>query len=149
MSFTSRGFHSLLDYTNCIIPKKNTESVLLNLMFNFKIICEKNALRIVGEKMVVFDGSVSPSGGTFIICLDESHISFHCYGEDGLSAIDLFTCCKNPENHHNAIADIKILMNEMFPNNQLTHFPTFHRFLTPSHQLSPNPALESETGNPT
>ena len=138
MSFTARGVHSLLDYNNCIIPKKNTENVLLNIMFNLKIICEKNELRIVGEKMVIFDGSVSPSGGTAIVLLDESHISLHSYGEEGIMSWDLFTCSKKPENHMNALANIKELMVEMFPDGELIKTHSVARFLTPSHQSSPS-----------
>jgi len=143
MSFTARGVHSMLDYNNCIIPQKNTEAVLLNIMFNLKNICQNNELRIVGEKMVIFDGSVSPSGGTAIVLLDESHISLHCYGEEGLCAWDLFTCSKKPENHMNALDDIKELMAELFPDGELTKPYKTERFLTPFRQSSPNPVSES------
>ena len=39
-----------------------------------------------------FDGTVSPPGFASVVLLDESHISAHCYADEGLIAIDVFTC---------------------------------------------------------
>jgi S-adenosylmethionine/arginine decarboxylase-like enzyme len=140
--FKGRGIHSLLDYNNCFIPKKNTESILLNLFIQFKLICKSNELRIVGEIFNIFDGSVSPSGGTYVIALDESHISLHSYGEEGLCAIDLFTCSRNPNHHINALCDIKKLMEETFPDIVLMKQEGVPRFIS-SQESSPNPTSES------
>jgi S-adenosylmethionine/arginine decarboxylase-like enzyme len=144
---TARGRHSMLDYINCTIPHKNVESVLLNLIFNFKIICEEEGLRVVGEKCIVFDGSISPPGGTFVLCLDESHISLHCYADEGLIAVDCFTCSKNPQAHMNAMARIKDLMALNFPDGELYKNQSVARFLTPFRKASPHPASESEIEN--
>jgi S-adenosylmethionine/arginine decarboxylase-like enzyme len=78
--------------------------------------------------MVVFDGSVSPPGGTIIIMLDESHISLHSYGEEGILATDTFTCSKNPENHINAVSDIKKLIAYHFPEGELMKYHSVGRF---------------------
>lgn len=125
-----RGNHSMLDYTNCFIKKKNTEAVFLSLIGGFKTICKSNGLRVVGERMELFDGSLSPSGGTFVLLLDESHISLHSYGEEGLIAIDLFTCCKNPQNHIDAMMDIRALMAIQFSQNRLLTIHSIPRFAT-------------------
>lgn len=138
---TARGRHTMLDYINCTIPQKNVESVLLNLIFNFKIICEEEDLRIVGEKCVVFDGSISPPGGTFVLCLDESHISLHSYADEGLISIDCFTCSKKPQAHINAIRRIEELMAINFPDGTLFKRHSVARFLTPF--LIPSPHLGS------
>jgi S-adenosylmethionine/arginine decarboxylase-like enzyme len=137
LTATARGRHSMLDYISCTIAPKNVESVILNLIFNFKIICEQEGLRIVGEKCVVFDGSKSPPGGTFVLCLDESHISLHSYAEEGLIAIDLFTCSHQPQSHINALKRIEHLMLSFFPNGELYNRHSVARFLTPFHQSSP------------
>ena len=125
-----RGSHSMIDITKCYIKEKDTETVFLALFNGFKEICGNNNLRIVGEKMVVFDGSVSPPGGTIIIMLDESHISLHSYGEEGILAVDCFTCSKNPENHINAVSDIKKLISHHFPEGELMKQHSVGRFAT-------------------
>ena len=125
-----RGSHSMLDYTKCYIKEKDTEATCLALFNGFKEICGNNSLRIVGEKMVVFDGSVSPHGFTFILLLDESHISFHSYSMEGIAAIDCFTCSKNPENHINAVSDIKKLIMHHFPEGEVMKHHMVGRFVT-------------------
>ena len=125
-----RGSHSMHDFSKCYIKEKDTETVFLALFNGFKEICGNNNLRIVGEKMVVFDGSVSPPGGTIIIMLDESHISLHSYGEEGILATDIFTCSKNPENHINAVSDIKKLISHHFPEGELMKHHMVGRFVT-------------------
>lgn len=137
---TAKGRHTMYDYINCIIPDKNVESVALNLIFNFKIICEEEGLRVVGEKMVVFDGTISPSGFTFVCLLDESHISFHSYASTGEAAIDAFTCSKTPQAHINALRRIEDLMSVNFPDGTLFKRHSVSRFLTPYH--SPAPFVE-------
>lgn len=125
-----RGSHTMLDYTKCYIKQRDTETTFIALMCGFTDICNNNNLRIVGERMVVFDGSVSPPGGTFILMLDESHISLHSYGEEGIIAIDCFTCSKNPENHINAVSDIKKLMMKHFAEGELMKHHSVGRFAT-------------------
>jgi S-adenosylmethionine/arginine decarboxylase-like enzyme len=128
---TARGRHSMLDHIRCFIPHKNVESVALNLIFNFKIICEQEGLRVVGEKCIVFDGTKSPPGFTFVLCLDESHISVHSYGDTGELATDLFTCSKNPQAHINALRRIELLIENHFPDSILYKRHSVARFLTP------------------
>ena len=125
-----RGSHTMYDFSKCYIKEKDTETVFLALFNGFKEICGNNNLRIVGEKMVVFDGSVSPPGGTIIIMLDESHISLHSYGEEGILATDCFTCSKNPENQINAVSDIKKLIAYHFPEGELLKYHSVGRFAT-------------------
>jgi len=67
----------------------------------------------------LFDGSVSPIGFTMVLLLDESHISIHSYGDIGLLALDCFTCSKNPENHINAVYDIKEMIKNVFEKSEL------------------------------
>lgn len=151
--FSGRGQHSLLDFNGCIIPTKNTEAVVLKLNLCFKDICLRNNLRVVGERLVIFDGTESPSGATFCLLLDESHISFHSYGELGICAIDVFTCAKDPINHLKACCEIKRLMGDMFPNGWLSTQQTIPRFVTcePPEDMLPHgvvPANEHWSGHP-
>ena len=125
-----RGSHTMLDYTKCYIKQEDTETTFTELMKGFKNICKNNKLRVVGERMVCFDGALSPSGGTFILMLDESHISLHSYGEEGIIAIDCFTCAKDPKNHINAVIDIKKLMKDSFSEGNLLKEHSVGRFVT-------------------
>lgn len=139
---TAKGRHSMADYINCIIPDKNVESVALNLIFNVKIICEEEGLRVVGEKVIIFDGTKSPPGFTFACLLDESHITFHSYASTGEIAVDCFTCSKSPQAHINALRRIEDLMSVNFPDGKLYKRHSVARFFTPYPQ--PSPGLESE-----
>lgn len=137
---TAKGRHTMYDYINCIIPDKNIETVAHNIQFNFKIICEEEGIRVVGEKCIIFDGSISPPGFTFCCLLDESHITFHSYASTGEAAIDLFTCCKMPHGHFNALRRIEDLMTLNFPDGKLFKRHSVARFLTPYE--SPAPYIE-------
>ena len=46
----------------------------------------------VHAHMVPFDGSTSPPGFAAVVLIDESHITAHCYADQGLLAVDCFTC---------------------------------------------------------
>ena len=39
-----------------------------------------------------FDGTESPPGFAAVVLIDESHVSAHCYAEEGILAVDCFTC---------------------------------------------------------
>ena len=39
-----------------------------------------------------FDGIKSPLGFAAVVLIDESHVSAHCYAEEGILAVDCFTC---------------------------------------------------------
>ena len=47
----------------------------------------------------VFDGSESPSGFAAVVLIDESHVTAHCYSDEGLLAIDVFTCGPHDPEH--------------------------------------------------
>lgn len=126
----TRGNHTMLDFTKCYIKPKNLNPTSLTINANLKYICNKNNLRVVGERTVVFDGSNSPTGFTTVLLLDESHISIHSYADIGLLAIDCFTCSKDPENHINAVYDIKDMIKTMFEKAELKAQHYVGRFLT-------------------
>ena len=42
--------------------------------------------------MFEFDGTESPPGFAAVVLIDESHVSAHCYAEEGILAVDCFTC---------------------------------------------------------
>ena len=62
----------------------------------------KAGVKEVHSHVEIFDGIESPPGFASIVLIDESHVTAHCYSEDGLLAIDVFTC---GDNNPNIIAD--------------------------------------------
>jgi S-adenosylmethionine/arginine decarboxylase-like enzyme len=115
---THKGLHTLLNYSNFFIQRRNLESAFTNIRLASRNILTNNHLRIVDQAGKVFlDSNISPEGWTWMFLLDESHMSCHAYTDDskGLCAIDLFSCCSNKQNHFNAVDQINnFLINNYF-----------------------------------
>ena len=100
-----RGFHVLLDYSGFATedPKAFSE-------WNMAAIhsaLAANGIRCVHSHAEVFAaGGPTPQGFTSVCLLDESHVSSHCYSDDGLLAIDIFTCGGKPQQTFAAARDI-------------------------------------------
>ena len=85
----SRGKQICVDYVKCDFNDIRNGQWMLELMRH----AVKNAnVREVHSHVEEFDGSESPPGFAAVVLLDESHVSAHCYYENGLLAIDAFTC---------------------------------------------------------
>ena len=52
----------------------------------------RSAAREVHAHVEQFDGVKSPLGFAAVVLIDESHVSAHCYEDEGILAIDCFTC---------------------------------------------------------
>ena len=48
--------------------------------------------REVHAHVAEFDGIESPLGFAAVVLIDESHVSAHCYEDEGILAVDCFTC---------------------------------------------------------
>ncbi len=84
-------------------------------------------VRIVHSHVENFDGNVSPPGFAAVVLIDESHVSAHCYSEQGWLAIDVFTC---GEHDPDIIADfIDSAINEQSPDVVLMKRQEVERFL--------------------
>jgi len=104
---TQRGLHTLIDISNFYVSKPLLFQRCLSMKDRFRSICEQNHLRVVGSGHKVFNNELtSPNGWTMFLMLDESHISTHCYTDQGKLALDIFTCCNDPKNHISAVSDI-------------------------------------------
>ena len=86
-----KGKHIFVDF----IGIKGNEIDIGNFVFNLMIesIVNNTSMKIVHKHLEILNG-VSPCGFTSVLLLDESHFTSHCYSEEGLIAIDLFTCGK-------------------------------------------------------
>ena len=85
----SRGAHILLDYVHADFKDESSYSWMFELMR--EAVTESSATEVHAH-MVPFDGSTSPPGFAAVVLIDESHITAHCYADQGLLAVDCFTC---------------------------------------------------------
>ena len=82
---SAKGRHVTLDYTGFSGEGQWMLAVLQNAV-------ERSNVREVHAHVSEFDGTESPPGFAAVVLIDESHVSAHCYAEDGILAIDCFTC---------------------------------------------------------
>lgn len=110
---TTKGLHTLLNYSNFFIQRKNLDTAFINTKLVARNILTNNHLRIVDQAGKVFVNSkISPEGWTWMFLLDESHMSCHAYTDEtrGKMAIDIFTCSRNSENHTNAVNQLNTFL---------------------------------------
>ena len=90
MSQRQLGLHYILDFNDVWTPDpSDTGKRVFELM---KSICIKVGFRVVGSHLELFeDAAVSPPGFASVICIDQSHLSAHCYSDKGILACDAFT----------------------------------------------------------
>ena len=84
----SHGSHIMLDCTGSVGIDGNW---MLEVM---KTAVENSGARRVHSHVEHFDGTLSPPGFAAMVLIDESHVSAHCYSDEGLLAIDAFSCGK-------------------------------------------------------
>ena len=89
VAMRSLGGHVLLDYVDAHGILQSTAEALVQGMRAAPI---TGGARVLMHHLEWFDGTVSPPGFASVVLLDESHISAHCYADEGLIAIDVFTC---------------------------------------------------------
>ena len=92
----SRGSHIFLDYLNYSCPIKDEGDWILSLM---RDCVRESGIREVHSHVEVFDGSESPPGFAAVVLIDQSHVTAHCYSDEGLLAIDVFTCGNHDPEH--------------------------------------------------
>ena len=92
----SRGSHIFLDYLNYSCPSKDEGDWMLSLM---RDCVRESGIREVHSHVEVFAGSESPPGFAAVVLIDESHVTAHCYSDEGLLAIDVFTCGPHDPEH--------------------------------------------------
>ena len=85
----SRGTHILVDLTGIYGDPESLAKSVMECSLNH---IERAGVKIMGQQISIFDGTVSPPGFALGILLDESHFTAHAYTQEGLMALDLFTC---------------------------------------------------------
>ena len=81
----SKGRHITLDYSGF----KGDGDWILNIL---RTAVSRSAAREVHAHVEQFDGVKSPHGFAAVVLIDESHVSAHCYEDEGILAVDCFTC---------------------------------------------------------
>ena len=83
-----KGKHLLIDCRNVAKEVCLDDKGLLDAMATA---AEKAGATVVSQIRYKF-GHGSPPGFTAVVMLDESHCSAHTYADEGLVALDVFTC---------------------------------------------------------
>ena len=81
----AKGRHITLDYSGFIGDGEWMLTVLRSAV-------SRSSAREVHSHVAEFDGKESPLGFAAVVLIDESHVSAHCYAEEGILAVDCFTC---------------------------------------------------------
>ena len=120
----AHGTHIFLDFTGYEAQVEEDGTWMLELLE--RAVAQSDA-RNVHANVVQFDGTVSPVGFAAVVLLDESHVSAHCYSDQGWLAVDCFTCGGTDPA---VIADyIQNELNGTMPNLTLERRSVHDRFL--------------------
>lgn len=120
----AHGTHIFLDFTGYEAQVEEDGAWMLELLE--RAVAQSDA-RNVHANVVQFDGTVSPVGFAAVVLLDESHVSAHCYSDQGWLAVDCFTCGGTDPA---VIADyIQNELNGTMPNLTLERRSVHDRFL--------------------
>uniref|UniRef100_A0A7S1Y593 Adenosylmethionine decarboxylase n=1 Tax=Grammatophora oceanica TaxID=210454 RepID=A0A7S1Y593_9STRA len=135
-----RGFHFTIDirFDDPVNPAELGDEVMKEMLSAAK----RHGVRSVGELLQVFDGTVSPPGFASAVLLDESHMTAHCYSDEGMLAFDCFTCGSNPEGTRRVTLDmVKFFKARLGAGTKvdLGHMPRF-----PEKQLKSKYEVVSE-----
>lgn len=117
------GYHVLMDYSNYFPPMSDDGPWMLE---NLRSCVRSAGVKEVHSHVESFDGSVSPTGFAAVVLIDESHVSAHCYSDEGLLAVDVFTCGGSDPDF---IADsLNALLLESIPDINLNRRERVARF---------------------
>ena len=119
----TKGKHIFVDFMGI----KGEENELGEFIFNLMIdsIKSNTTMKIVHKHLEILNGD-TPPGFTSVLLLDESHFTSHCYSDEGLLAIDLFTCGKTDTTKVIDYFTVKII--EKYPNIICTYKKNHERF---------------------
>ena len=120
----SHGSHILVDYTSFFTSAKDIGQLLLSIM---EQAIDNSDARRVHSHVEIFDGTNSPPGFAAAVLLDESHLTAHCYSDNGWLAIDCFTC--GGTNAESIVDEIHKSLLILSPDIKLENSTTASRFL--------------------
>lgn len=114
-----RGNHKVIDFTNAVVVggAAEVDAVATALVERMATAAREAGANVLMTHHEVFDGATSPPGFASVVLLDESHLSAHCYSDEGLLAVDVFTCGKTPATTDHIADSVLALVKELFPNS--------------------------------
>ena len=116
-----KGRHITLDYTGFSGDGK----WMLNVL---RAAVSRSNAREVHSHVAEFDGIESPLGFAAVVLIDESHVSAHCYAEEGILAVDCFTC--GVVDPVGIVEDIHEQLSEALPSINLIQRTELDRFVS-------------------
>ena len=120
----ARGGHVVLDYIGYSPPVQGDGDWMLQLL---RDCVHRAGAREVHSHVAQFDGTESPPGFAAVVLIDESHVSAHCYAEQGILAVDCFTC--GGINPTGIVDDIHKQLSEAIPTINLIQRTELDRFI--------------------
>ena len=130
-----RGFHIMIDVVFTIDFDPGFGKELLAHMCE---LAKMHEVRVVHDHIEVFDGAVSPPGFAAVAVLDESHMSAHCYSDQGKLAFDVFTCGSNPDCTRKVARDVLFYLRQHLGRDAVYQIHRLPRF--PIHRASESTA---------
>lgn len=133
----STGTHLLIDCRNVSRDVCLNDGLILNAMAT----AASRAGAVVLSQVRYHFGHNSPPGFTAAILLDESHCTAHSYADDGLIALDVFTCGSTSPH------DVLRYIREMVDLGDVTirEVGRFHREASPLNELETSPVTAGES----
>ena len=115
-----KGRHITLDY----IGFSGVGDWILKVL---RAAVSRSDAREVHAHVAEFDGIESPLGFAAVVLIDESHVSAHCYEDEGILAVDCFTC--GGIDPAGIVDDIHQQLSEAIPSIDLIQRTELDRFI--------------------
>lgn len=124
-----RGNHTFGDFVfDESISQDELKLLATNIFKAMETCIRRTSMKIVHKQLVILGDDenigTTPAGFTSVLLLDESHCSAHCYSDDGLLALDVFTC---------GLTDPKKIMEDIEQEIKLI-YPTFRCIFNGNHK---------------
>ena len=116
----SRGRHITLDYRRFSGSGDWMLAVLRDAVARSEATELHHHVEILGQD--------SPPGFAAVVLIDESHVSAHCYADEGILAVDCFTC--GSTDPAGIVDDIHRQLMERIPDLVLVQRTELDRFVT-------------------
>jgi S-adenosylmethionine decarboxylase len=121
-----KGTHIFLDFVNFKVERNDLDEICKYVFSLMEDSLTYTSMKNMHSKMIILKDHTA-EGFTSVVLLDESHITAHAYTEQGLLALDVFTCGKtNPK----IVSDfISCGLRERFPDIQCVSHQINKRFI--------------------
>jgi S-adenosylmethionine decarboxylase len=106
-----QGLHIIADLFECDLASfALTEDALADVQSSVSGVLKNTAFNELGNIYHFF----GPSAATGVVCLAESHVTFHTWPEDGYVSVDLFLCNSTPEREEAGEKLLQYMVTELF-----------------------------------